>query len=252
VLYRAKGYIENAASDLYTLNELTSLSDTDSFRRLRVVVEFIKDAVKILDEKGVPKHVRIRDREKHGHPRESFFDHIASMIFEVILHASAVRSPQWGCWTIQHNSVWGKLFNFNQLDCPAGKVVKFKVRRLLYDEITEMKRFPNFQGAKILGFCLNVMGLTSRQSDYDKDNRALQKVVLAWTRRNFVWLHRYNPRVAEACLVAGMTFDVENRRLVRTSPAEGLRREPSYMHLELDPLSPETEPDATITTREKT
>lgn len=251
VLYRAKGYIENAVSDLYTLNELTNAWDTDSSRRLRVVVEFIKDAVKILDEKGVPDYVCIRGREKPGHLRETYYDHLAAMIFEVIFHASAVRSPPWGCWTIQHNSVWGELFNFNRLDCPAGKVVKFKVRRLLYKEIADMKRFPNFKGAKILGFCLNVMGLTARQGDYDKDSRALQKVVVAWTKRNFVWLHSYNPRVAETCLVNGMTFDVENRRLVRTSPAEGLRREPSYMYLDLDPPPPETAPDVTLTPREK-
>jgi hypothetical protein len=121
----------------------------------------------------------------------------------------------------------------------------------VYDEIAEMKRFPNFKGAKILGFCLNVMGLTVGQGDHYKDSRALQKVVLAWTKRNFVWLHSYNPRVAETCLVDGMTFDVENWRLVRTSPAEGLRREPSYMYLDLDPPSPETEPDVTLALREK-
>ncbi|WP_454757212.1 hypothetical protein [Cupriavidus campinensis] len=241
VLYRAKGYIENAASDLYTLNEHTSAWDTDSFRRLRVVIEFVKDAVKILDEKGVPDHVRIRVREKHGHPRETFYDHIASLIFEVIFHASAVKSPQWGCWTIQHNSVWGELFNFNHLDGPAGKVVKFKVRRLLYDEIADMRRFPNFKGAKILGFCLNVMGLTVTQGNYDKDSRALRKALLAWTKKNFAWLHGYNSRVAEACLVDGMTYDVENLRLVRTSPAEGLRRESSYIYFDLDPASSEAD-----------
>jgi len=251
VLYRAKGYIEDAVSDLYKLNELAGNWDTDSARRLRVVVEFVKDAVKILDEKGVPDHIHIRVREKDGHQRETFYDHIASMIFEVIFHASAVRSPQWECWSIQHNSVWGELFNFNHLDGPGGKVVKFKVRRLLYDEIAKMKRFPNFKGAKILGFCLNVMGLTTRQGDYDKDSRSLQKAVLAWTRKNFVWLHGYNPRVAEACLVDGMTFEPEKRRLVHTSPAEGLRREPSYMYLELDLPSDQTELDATLTPRTK-
>ena len=244
VLYRAKGYIEKAASDLYKLNELPSALDADSFRRLCVVIEFVKGAVKILDEKGIPDHVRIRVRENHGHPHETFYDHIASMIFEVIFHASAVRSPQWGCWTIQHNSVWGELFNFNDLDGPAGKVVKFKVRRLLYDEIADMKRFPNFKGARILGFCLNVMGLIVRQGDRDKDSRALQRAVLAWTRRNFLWLHGYNPRVAEACLVDGMTFDEEHRRLVRTYPADGLRREPRYIYFDLDPVPQDVEGEA--------
>lgn len=239
VLYRAKGYIENAANDLYTLNEHTSAWDTDPFNRLRVVIKFVKDAVEILNENGVPDHVRLRVKKKPGHPRETFYDHVASMIFEVIFHASAVKSPQWGCWIIQHNSVWGELFNFNHLDGPAGKVVKFKVRRLLYDEIADMRRFPNFKGAKMLGFCLNVMGLAVKQGNYDKDSRALQKALLAWTKKNFVWLHGYNPRVAEACLVDGMTYDADNLRLVRTSPAEGLRREPSYMYLDLDPAPPE-------------
>lgn len=246
VLYRAKGYIENAASDLYTLNELPGVWDTDSSRRLRVVVDFVKDAIKILDEKGVPNGIRIRMRKEHDHWRETFYDHIASMIFEVIFHASAVRSPQWECWMTQHNSVWFELFKFNHLDGLAGKVVKFKVRRLLYDEIADMKRFPNFRGAKILGFCLNVMGLNVMQGDYYKDSRALQIALLAWTRKYFVWLHGYNPRIAEACLVDGMTFDVENQRLVRTSPAEGLRREPSYAYLELDAVPPESEPDAVV------
>ncbi|MCS6764830.1 MAG: Arm DNA-binding domain-containing protein, partial [Candidatus Protistobacter heckmanni] len=173
-----------------------------------------------------------------GHPRETFYDHIASMIFEVIFHASAVRSPEWGCWSIQHNSVWGELFNFNHLDGPAGRVVKFKVRQLLYDEIADMRRFANFKGAKILSFCLNVMGLAVSQVDYDKESRALQKAVPAWTKKNFVWLHRYNPRVAELCLVDGMTYDAENLRLVRTSPSEGLRCEPSYVYLELAPTNP--------------
>lgn len=243
-LYRAKGYIEDAASDLYTLNELPGGAwKTDSYRRLRVAVKFVKDAVTILDEMGVPDHVRIRVREKHGHPRETFFDHIASMSFELIFHASAVTSPKWECWVIQHNSVWSELFSFRHLDGPAGRVVKFKLRRLLYDEIVEMKRFPNFKGARILGFCLNVMGLTVGQGDYYRDTRALHRAVLAWVRRNFVWLHRYNPRVAEACLVDGITFDSENRRLVRASPAEGLRREPSYAYLELDPAAPDSGPE---------
>ncbi len=245
-LYRAKMCIESAVSDLYTLNGLPSAWETDSFRRLRVVVEFVKSAVEILDAKGIPDHVSIRIRENYGHPRETLYDHIASLIFEVIFHASAVKSPQWGCWTVQHNSVWSELFNFNHLDSPAGKVVKFKVRRLLYDEIAKMKRFPNFKGAKMLGFCLNVMGLTIRSVDYEKDSRALQKAVLAWTRKNFIWLHSYNPRITEDCLVDGMTFDVDNRRLVKTSPAEGLRREPKYVYFELDAELPQPKPEEAV------
>ncbi|WP_399697546.1 hypothetical protein [Xenophilus sp.] len=244
-LYRAKGYIEHAASDLYKLNGLASIPfDNDSNRRLRVVVKFIEDAVKILDEKGVPNHLQLRVREKHGHPRETFYDHIASLIFEVIFHAAAVRSPQWECWWIQHNSVWGELFNFNHLDGPAGRVVKFKLRRLLYDEVVRMNSFPNFKGAKILGFCLNVMGLKLGDRRYDKDSRALHAALLAWTRKNYDWLYGYNREVAEACLVDSMTYDAENRKIVKTYPAGGLRREAQHVHLAVNAAPPKPEPES--------
>jgi hypothetical protein len=159
------------------------------------------------------------------------------MIFEVIFSASAVHSPTDLCWWIQHNSVWSELFKFDTLNGAAAKVVKFKVRRLIYDEVARMKRFPNFKGAKILGFCLSVMGLTFSDKDYYHDSRALQKAILSWTKKNYAWLHSYNPRVAEACLVDGMTYDAENLRLVKTYPAEGLRREPHFVYFNVDPPS---------------
>ena len=70
--------------------------------------------------------------------------------------------------------------------------------------------------------------------NYDHDSKALQKAILSWTKKNYARLHSYNPRVAEACLVDGITYDVERFRLIKTSPAEGLRREPNYVYLEVD------------------
>jgi hypothetical protein len=234
-LYRTKSSIEHAVYDLYKIDGATdNVWDSDVLERLRVVVEFIKDAIEILDKKGVPKWLNIKSR-KEKRALGTFYDHLASMIVEVIFHASAVRSPIHLCWMIQHNSVWGELFNFEHLNGVAAKVVKFKVRRLIYEEIVEMNRFPNFKSAKILGFCLNVMGLTVvKDKDYFKDSKALQKVILSWTKKNYVWLHSYNPRVADACLVDGITYDEEHWRLVKTYPADGLRRAPSYNYFDLD------------------
>lgn len=241
VLYRAKDYIEHAVFDLYKINGIASSAwDDDILNRLRVVVNFIKDTVEILDKKGVPNYLRLRVRERHG-VAQNFYDHMASMIFEIIFSVSAVRSPTDLCWWVQRNSVWGELFNFKRLNGAAAKVVKFKVRRLIYNEVADMKRFPNFKGAKIIGFCLNVMGLTVSDKDYDRDSRALQKAILSWTKKNYAWLHAYNERVAEACLVDGMTYDAENLRLVKTYPAEGLRREPHYVYFNVDPPSTDEE-----------
>jgi len=237
VLHRAKGYIEHAVFDLYKINGVADGAwNDDTWATLRVVVEFIKDAVDILDKKGVPDGLQLRIRGAHNRT-ETFYDHLASMIFEIIFSASAVRSPADLCWWVQYNSVWVELFNFERLDGAAGRIVKFKVRRLIYDEVAEMKNLPNFKGAKILGFCLNVMGLTISDQDYDHDSRALQKVILSWTRKNYAWLHSYSCRVAEACLVDGITYDAENLRLVKTYPAEGLRQEPRYVYFKVDPPS---------------
>lgn len=233
VLYRAIGYIEHAADDLYKLNETTTSAwDDDTLNTLRVVMDFIKQAIEILEEKGQKKGIKLRNRERNV--TGTFYDHLASMVFEIIFAASAVRSPVDQCWWIQHNSVWSELFAFGTLDGPAAKIVKFKVRRLLYNEICEMKKFPNFKSARILGFCLNVLGLALREKDYYSDSNALHKAVLSWTKKNYAWLHSYNPRVAEACLVDGLTYDVENSRIVKTYPVEGLRREPHYVYLDVE------------------
>lgn len=243
VLSRAIGYIQRAAFDLYKIDGLPSTWNNDSVRRLSVVIDFIKEAVEVLNTKGVPEYIQLRVRGKDGRLRFSIYEQIAKMIFEVILCAAAVRSPKWECWDIQHNAVWSELFNFHSLDNPAGRVVKFKLRRLLYDEIADMKRFPNFKGAKILGFCLNVMGLQLGKANNDKDSRALHKAILAWTKKNFAWLYEYNPRIAEHCLADGVTFDSEKLRIVKTYPAEGLRRKPAYVYLDVDPAPPISEAD---------
>ena len=237
VLYRAQDHIEHAVFDLYKINGLGTIAwNEDVQARLRVVVKFIKDAVEILDKKGVPKGLQLRVREKEAGP-ENLYDHLSRMIFEVILSASRVQKPMDLCWWIQHNSVWGELFNFQHMDSAAGRVVKFKVRRLIYDEIAEMERFPNFNGANILGFCLNVMGLTIGDKRYDHDSRALHESILSWTKKHYAWLHSSYPQVAEACLVDGLTYDAENRRIVKTYPEKGLSAK-QQVYLIVEPPSP--------------
>jgi len=234
--------LKNAVSDLYKLNGLTSHSwDDDTQARLRVVVGFIKDALKILEEAGVPEGMARRVRDRFG-PAATFYDELAELMADVIHAASAVTSPRDLCWWIQHNSVWAELTWFSDLTANAWGVVAFKLRRLLYDDIAEMTRFPNFVGARILGFCLNVMGFELRDEELGREMRPLHKAVLRWTRTNNAKLHKANPRVADACLVDGITYDEANSRLVRTYPAEGLSLVPHYIYFAVDPLPhPEAE-----------
>jgi hypothetical protein len=235
VLFRAKGYIQDAIMDLYKLDGIANSSwNDDAFSRLRVVVDFIQEAIKLLDAKSPPTYVQLRIRKNNQ--RRTFYDYIAEMIFEVIFHASKVTSPRDLCWWVQHNCLWGELFSFRKLEGPGGKIVAFKVRRLLYDEVSRMDKWGNFKGASILGYCLNVMGLSIRESDRDRGTKALHKAILQWTKNNYARLYYENPQVGDACLVDGFTYDASNHRLVRTYPANGLRREPSYVYLDIDSI----------------
>ncbi|WP_045189801.1 hypothetical protein [Pseudomonas tussilaginis] len=229
----ATTYIQSAVSGLYKLNGVANTWENDTVQSLQIVMAFIRDAVKILEDKGVSKYTRLRVRVKYGQPHESFYDLMASMIFEIIFHASAVNSPWWDCWSIQHNSIWGQLRH--TLEGEVGRVIDFKLRRILYNEVLRMNKFPNFKGAKILAFCLNVMGLKLSNSSFDKNSRPLHKAMLAWTKKNYVSLHNHSPSLAEACLVDRISYDAENLRLIKTYPADGLLREPQYEFLELDP-----------------
>jgi hypothetical protein len=235
-LYGAIENVKDAASDLYKLNGVTNSAwDDDLLARLQTIIDFIDKTFEILDKKGVPNDLKLRIQNKSPLSSRNSYDHIANLIFDIIFAASAVTSPRDQCWWIQHNLVWDRLFNFPHTGGKAAAAVKFKVCRLLYNEIEKMKRFPNFKGARILGFCLNVMGLKLDKGDDHKDSRALHKVLLTFTRKNYAWLHNDTPRVAEACLVDDVTYDVKKHRLVKTYPAEGLRRTPLCIYLDVDP-----------------
>jgi hypothetical protein len=137
-------------------------------------------------------------------------------MFEMIFAASTVRAPVWTCWQIQHNSVWSEFFAGSRQG-KAWAIVRFKLRRLLYDEIRHLEAFPNFKASKILGLCLNVTGFKlAKKTGYGAEEYAIQKAILSWTHANYVKLRKANPDVAESCLVSSITFDEEGCRLVKT------------------------------------
>jgi len=146
-----------------------------------------------------------------------------------------VKSPKELCWHIQHNAVWGDLFNFDHLNGRGGVFVKSKICRRLYEDVVEMTRSPNFKGARILGFCLNVMGLRRNKERYFNDSRALHRAILIWTKKNFARLCDFDKRIAEACLVDGMTYDAANHQIVREYLRWPGQREPHCVFLSVDP-----------------
>jgi hypothetical protein len=208
---------------------------------LKTAVEFVKDAIEIQDRRGLPDDLQRRLRDRPRLHQQTVVDHLAELVFELILTASNVTTPRWECWVVQHNTVWSEFFDGLAADSPAGRVLRFKLRRMLYDEIKRMEEFPNFKGARVLRFCLNVLGLKEPSGHGYSETRPIRRVVLTWTQRNFMWLYDFNSELGEACLVEGMHYDLEQECLVQTWPAEGLRRKPRYEYL---PLEARAAPDA--------
>lgn len=231
VIYRALGTIQSAFRDAYQLNEITAdYYSTDIFQRLQVAVDFISDVVKEIDkQEHPPTPFKLRKRKDDRHL--DIYDNLANLMFEVVLAASAISGPPDKAWFIQHNAVWGEFFDLST-NGSTWKILQFKLRRLMYNEIAHMDEFQNFKGARILGFCLNVMGLKLATSKYGREYRALAKAVHAWARRGYPKLRNQLPRVADAVLMGGITYDEQHNRLVQTS-LSGLRTEPYKEYLQL-------------------
>lgn len=230
-LNRALSNVENSCMDVYKLNKVAQdYFSSDIFRRLKSAVDFVKEAGNLLGQQDtLPANVlRVRDRQKRG---RDLYDRIANLMFEIILSAASVKEPEDTCWSIHHNTVWSAFFGFTR-EGKAWRIINHKLRRLLYDEIRQLDDLPNYKSSKILGFCLNVLGPILRKEAYNGQHYPLHKVVLAWTRKNYLRLRSIQPEVAQSCLIGSISFEEQSARLVKTY-SKGLSLEVPKEYLEL-------------------
>ena len=240
VLYRALDSVGHSMIDLYKLDGIDGGSwERDEYQRLKVAVDFCNDCVKILDEFKVPAGTYMRVRKGDPLFYESFLDHLAETMIEIIFKAALITKPQSLCWTVQHNTVWSEFFNQLGGDGPARRIVKFKLRRKIYDEIVTAGKWANFKIVRMLAFCLNVMGLELHSDSYGRDSRALHKAVLAWVKRNFARLHEEAPQIIAECLPQDLSYDSTENCIVKTREADAFRRSPQYIRFHVDPLPKE-------------
>ena len=130
-------------------------------KRLIVGVDFVGELIELLDKRNILQNVQLRRPDNRI--RQNIYGNIADLMFEIIFAASSIKEPPDKCWTIQYNIVWNKFFNFSK-NGKAVKIMQFRLRRLLYDEIKNLEKIPNYKSSKILGFCLNIMGLSLRDT----------------------------------------------------------------------------------------
>lgn len=229
-LKQAFEYIQHASGDIYKLDGLTDYYPTEEYSKLGVVVHFAQDVIRVLNKHGTPNG---RLKTYPEYVNKDIYDQVADMMFKVILDASAVKSPRDTCWSIHYGAVWSDLLTFAN-EGAAQKIIYYRLRRLLYDEICRLHKFPNYKSARILGICLNVLGpvIPKKGISIDREHRALHATMVAWLKKNYIALRKRHPDVANACLIGSITYDEKKKRLVKTY-GKGLELEEQKQYLEL-------------------
>ncbi|WP_175663039.1 hypothetical protein [Burkholderia ambifaria] len=241
IIARAVESIGRSVITLYKLNG-SSLDcwDHEEVKKLNVAVDFSIEFVNTLNKH--PKQLQVTLRRHSDDHQRDICDMIAELMFELIFSASAIKAPRDLCWSIQHNDVWSRLFDNLHMNGPAAEIVRFKLKRLLLNEIKEMNDFPNYKNSKYLGLMLNVMGLQYNKHAHTKSTRALHRAVIRWTVKNFARLATLQPTVAENALVDGLTYDNQLQHLVYTRRSI-LDRKVEPVVLKLAPFSRERQVD---------
>lgn len=231
ILARVIIIIAECSSVLYQINGTEHSWETEQVRKLGVLINFFKSSVLKLDEMKEPFYHVLRFRKEDTLECYCIYDNFADAIYEIIHSASYVNNPWWDCWSIHHNIVYDSFFRAGG---ESSKIIQHKLRRRIYDEIVKMNQFPNFQGARVLGYCLFVLGFDVKSSERNKSVYALHVAVLKWVRKNFKSLYVRKKNVADACLFTSLSYDKDKNRLVQIYEARGLRQHDEYRYFELD------------------
>ena len=230
-LSRVLDNIQHSCDKLYMLNgNSTSYFSSDIYQKLQTTVTFINDFIKLLEKCDPLPKISTRLQEKQW--GDDINSQIARLMYEIISKSAAVKEPYDTCWSIQHNTIWAQFFSWHD-QSQARKIILFKLRRLMYEEITG--RSFDFGSARILGVCLNVLGFELQDRSKKHGSYALHKLVLRWTQKHFLALYADNPVVAKACIMGTISFDEVNQQLVKTYGSI-LGREPDKRYLTLLPF----------------
>lgn len=210
-LFRAIHTIQGFAGEIYKINGQENLYSHEEFKKYSIAVNFAKTLADLLDEQDeIPVPFILRSKKDRN--TEDFYDHIASLYYELIHISCYISKPVMTCWFVQHNTVWASLFDSYSKSGKAKKIILHKVRRRLYNSIKEFETYPNYQASRILGFCLNIFSIV------DKGNGLpLKKAVWRWIENNYSKLYKENNKLAEAALMEGIEYDPEKNAIVIVS-----------------------------------
>lgn len=234
-LYQVFSGFRHVCIDLHLVNEIDEGTYFGSlpYQKFHEVVDFLTETVALLDQHQVlaSRLPSIRDGRFYAN---DIYDHVVEIAVELFSSAGSVDTSDFRNWTIQHNTLWSQLMVESD-ENKAQDVFRKRLQRVILLQVSDMSRLPNFVSARLLSVCLNVLGFRVDNEAYKtRATRAFKRLIIEWTKRNFLTLYAKYPPVAEACIGGTITFDKERGRLVKTYSAY-FGKEPVREYLELDP-----------------
>ena len=239
ILKNALDDARQATIDSHALSTTPYISVNNEYaKRIRMAIEFTRKCILIINRKWIPGNIKIktwhknRDLCEHGIVIESIYDHIANLMFWILWDVSHIENPEW----VKHIENY---FIFSAITCnykavDAEKIIQAKFRRMIYDDISSMRRTPNQRLAREIRLLLNMTGLKKLGYKRGYGNSILQKIVHGWLRQNYDWLYINNQEIAETCLGENTVYDNINHRIVREYlSSSGAGKE--YVYLDIDP-----------------
>lgn len=197
--------------------------------------KFLKDLVKVFDESEGWVEFNRRDDFRWGNDLSS---EIAMLKFETIFTAAQVNTKDFRMWDVQRNTVWAPIEGHEIRNTKIMKMVRRKLRRMIWDEIGHMDELPNYKGAAYIRFCLNVLGFYEenihRNNTLERDSWPLAKVICEWVKKNYQTIMISHPPVAEAMLPANIEYNGDTQTLVRIND-NALTGVPRLSSFTLDP-----------------
>lgn len=185
------------------------------YHKIKIVVNFINDILEILEDKKIYASNKSPDTNK-ANPNADIYDQLARLTTELMFQVGTVQTKDFKGWAVQHNLFWsGLVKGFDTTR--ARKVFVSRLQRSVLRELSDMHDHMNFKNARILGLCLNVLGLDETKGiNRTKTYRAFKKLILKKTKAHYLNIYYQQPKVAEACLSGTISFDANTECLIKT------------------------------------
>lgn len=214
------GTAEGAFDDLGIYNNTNDRRiNHEIYFKAKYTSDFLNDMLKLVEDSG--KFQPTFNHLDKYHMGRDISSELAGLFFKAIEKSAENKSHDFmDVWTVQHNLVWTAMHHHETKDLPIMRMTRRKVRRHIWNEVRRMDKSPNYVGAKLISYCVNVFGFYDsvhpKSGGSRSDYVAISKLVTRWLKSNYTSLAETHPPVAEACLPFNVVYDAAAKELVRT------------------------------------